>query len=239
MSNEGSYDAPLEQIAPNTLDSEMPRASVLAAERQARINRAKQRRSEMAQNPASVSSALSSSGTPTPVKIPDTSSASLASNNAALRTELVKEAVDFLNNPRVAGKPLVSKRNFLIQRKGLTEAEVDEAVRRSNPGTTLWSSFCHIFVFWTFLTLLGKIRWRSSRRIGTDGTHGATKDDRTPTTVLWSAGNVSTNATPCCGLSFSQINCIGGSIVRGCCGYSNASVQEVCVGVLVPSQKST
>jgi hypothetical protein len=52
-----------------------------------------------------------------------------------LRADLIADAVLFLTNPKVVSAPLETKRKFLTQRKGMTEAEVDEAVRRSTSGT--------------------------------------------------------------------------------------------------------
>jgi hypothetical protein len=142
-SSEGSYDAPLDQLPSAPSNFEAPPATQLASERQARIDRVRQRRTEMAQNPSSVSSALTQTSVPSPITIKETAPVSTASSTAAIRPELIQEAVDFLNNPRVASAPLATKKRFLIQRKGLTEAEVEEAVKRSSPCTPYISS-----LFW-------------------------------------------------------------------------------------------
>lgn len=139
LSQEGSYDAPIDQLPLNSAPVTQPDATQLAAERQARIDRVRQRRTEMAQTPSSVSSALTQTSAPSPVAVPtiapSSPPAATSSPTAALRPEMIQDAVDFLNNPRVASAPMATKRKFLTQRKGLTEAEVDEAVRRTSSST--------------------------------------------------------------------------------------------------------
>lgn len=48
-----------------------------------------------------------------------------------LRQDLVEKAIGFLTHPKVADTPLGRRRDFLREKKGMTEAEIDEAVRRA------------------------------------------------------------------------------------------------------------
>lgn len=49
----------------------------------------------------------------------------------ALRQDLIDKAIGFLTHPKVQDTPLSRKRDFLREKKGMTEAEIDEAVRRA------------------------------------------------------------------------------------------------------------
>lgn len=151
-STEGAYDAPLDQSPTPPSNFGSTNANQLASERQARIDQVRARRAEMAQNPSSVSSVLTQTAAPSPVTI--TESVPIAStSSASLRADMVKDAIDFLNNPRVASAPIATKKKFLMQRKGLTEAEVEEAVRRSTPGACQKSESSCSFLFTMILTL--------------------------------------------------------------------------------------
>lgn len=49
----------------------------------------------------------------------------------ALRHDLIDKAIGFLTHPKVQDTPLSRKRDFLREKKGMTEAEIDEAVRKA------------------------------------------------------------------------------------------------------------
>ena len=149
----------------------------------------------MAQNPSSVSSALTQTTALTPVTVKETSPVASLSSNAALRSDLVQEAVDFLNNPRVASAPLATKRKFLTQRKGLTEAEVDEAVRRSNPGACQKEVNFELFIPASILTSLDICSNNNGKSDGGSGTATAASS-ASATSVLWSARSASDVSRP-------------------------------------------
>ncbi len=50
---------------------------------------------------------------------------------AVLREDLIEKAIGFLTHPKVADTSLARKRDFLREKKGMTEAEINEAVRRA------------------------------------------------------------------------------------------------------------
>ena len=54
------------------------------------------------------------------------------SDSQALRADQVKNALSFLLNPRVRNTSLQARKEFLMK-KGLTTAEIDEAVRQAQP----------------------------------------------------------------------------------------------------------
>jgi hypothetical protein len=51
--------------------------------------------------------------------------------NAGLREDLIEKAIGFLTHPKVADTALSRKRDFLREKKGMTEAEINEAVKRA------------------------------------------------------------------------------------------------------------
>ncbi|KAI3656280.1 hypothetical protein MP638_000226 [Amoeboaphelidium occidentale] len=59
----------------------------------------------------------------------------MAEEKASLRPELVQQARNFLNDPKVADAPLAKKLAFL-ETKGLTQAEIEEALRPSSSSST-------------------------------------------------------------------------------------------------------
>ena len=132
---EGAYDAPVDQYPSNTSQFESSTNGNAAAERQARLEKVRQRRAEMAQNRSSVSSNLTQTSAPLPTT-PKESTTTPSTSSASLRADIVREAVEFLTNPRVASAPTATKRRFLIDRKGLTESEADEAFRRAQSSTS-------------------------------------------------------------------------------------------------------
>lgn len=50
-------------------------------------------------------------------------------NSQPMREELVQNAVNFLQHPKVRGSPIIYRRSFL-EKKGLTKEEIEEAFRR-------------------------------------------------------------------------------------------------------------
>lgn len=135
MSEEGAYDAPVDQLDASSQPTDNG-AAAQAAERRARLERLRQRRTEIGQNAGSVSSSLAQTSAPQPVTIKDHSPLTSSAGSAVLRNDIVQEAVGFLTDPRVASAPTATKRRFLTQKKGLTEAEVDEAFRQATSGTS-------------------------------------------------------------------------------------------------------
>lgn len=133
--DEGAYDAPVDSFPPNTSQIDANNNGNQAAERQARLEKVRQRRAELAQNRSSVSSNLTQTSAPLPTVAKESSLAPLSSSSSSIRSDIVREAVEFLTNPRVASAPVATKRRFLTERKGLTEAEADEAFRRAQSST--------------------------------------------------------------------------------------------------------
>lgn len=133
--DEGAYDAPLESYPSSAPQTGSVNDGNPAAERQARFDKVFQRRAELSQNRSPISSKLTQTSAPMPAVPKETSLAPLASSSAGLRSDIVREAVEFLTNPRVASAPTATKRRFLTERKGLTEAEADEAFRRAQAST--------------------------------------------------------------------------------------------------------
>ena len=125
-SDEGSYDAPITQSTSET------------TKRNERFEKIRQRREEIAQSATPISSVLSSSTAPSPVVIPNEQP---PQSDTPMRMNLVQEAANFLANPKVVNAPMNSKRKFLSVKKGLTEAEIDEAVRRAT-GAYFTSQSC-------------------------------------------------------------------------------------------------
>lgn len=70
---------------------------------------------------------------------------------APLRNDLIEKAIGFLTHPKVQDTPLSRKRDFLREKKGMTNAEIEEAIRRSGvtdvrfrllvDGSCFWRSF--------------------------------------------------------------------------------------------------
>ncbi len=56
---------------------------------------------------------------------------------AQLREDMIANAIPFLTNPRVVNSPEDRKRKFL-QFKGLTDAEIDEAMIRAGQTRKYW-----------------------------------------------------------------------------------------------------
>jgi hypothetical protein len=54
-----------------------------------------------------------------------------AQQQQPLREDLIEKAIGFLTHPKVADTSLARKRDFLREKKGMTEAEINEAVRRA------------------------------------------------------------------------------------------------------------
>lgn len=136
--DEGAYDAPVDSYPSNTSPLDSNANGNQAAERQARLDKVRQRRAELAQNRSSVSSNLTQTSAPLPTVAKESALAPLSSSSTSIRSDIVREAVEFLTNPRVASAPVATKRRFLTERKGLTEAEADEAFRRAQSSTS-WS----------------------------------------------------------------------------------------------------
>ncbi len=61
----------------------------------------------------------------------DKSVDAFVSSSAALREDLIEKAIGFLTHPKVADTPLSRKKDFLREKKGMTEAEINEAVKRA------------------------------------------------------------------------------------------------------------
>ncbi|KAK9806120.1 hypothetical protein WJX72_002195 [[Myrmecia] bisecta] len=70
--------------------------------------------------------------------IPDLSNADLPTPAVGLREDQVQNAVAFLSHPKVRGSSEDSKRSFL-ERKGLTEDEIAEGLRRPAPQPVRWT----------------------------------------------------------------------------------------------------
>lgn len=67
---------------------------------------------------------------------------SLDKGPVSLREDLIDKAVGFLTHPKVQDTPLSRKREFLREKKGLTEAEIDEAIKRAGVvGSQVSSSY--------------------------------------------------------------------------------------------------
>ncbi|KAI8084409.1 peroxisomal membrane anchor protein conserved region-domain-containing protein [Gilbertella persicaria] len=74
-----------------------------------------------------------------PAASANTPSPTTNSNNAVLREDLIKPAVSFLSSPNVRSADKEKKISFL-QKKGLNQAEIDEAFKRAGNGTVSTSN---------------------------------------------------------------------------------------------------